>query len=247
MAVSGILNHTLAVVIVVVGLLSGALSVMRDLQEMYWPAQATRRRVFWGWVRIAFIIAAVMLWLDEHSKVTQLANEAVIMTVNCDQVFSRIPFSDGKIYLLEPQLRSGGLAIIYQGSSVENFYPVAGFLQRAYRCSVVNYGNQHGFEIRARFVLKTREVKSEGKGTTAGKILDETQHDIQIPEIDGNGASFSFYILNSTDTYLEIDVPALATFELGNKGGKRQQVPLRSSGMITEGQLFLDPLREPSS
>ncbi len=73
MPVTGMLGHTLAVILVVIGLLSGALAVLREVQLMYAPAKAGERRVFWAWVRIAFIVAAVLLWWDEHSKVQQLS------------------------------------------------------------------------------------------------------------------------------------------------------------------------------
>jgi hypothetical protein len=36
---------------------------------MYHPPAAPSKRVFWGFVRIAFVLAALILWLDEHSKV----------------------------------------------------------------------------------------------------------------------------------------------------------------------------------
>ena len=75
MAPSGILNQTFAIILVVVGLLSGSLSVLREIQLMYLPAKATDQRIFWAWVRIAFVIAAVLLWVDEHSKVGQLSTE----------------------------------------------------------------------------------------------------------------------------------------------------------------------------
>src|SRR5438105_15767297 len=69
MDVNGILPHLLAVIFIVVGLLSGVLSIVREIQQMYWPATAQSPRVFWAFVRIAFVLAAVILWLDEHSKV----------------------------------------------------------------------------------------------------------------------------------------------------------------------------------
>ncbi len=74
MPVTGMLGHTLAVILLVVGLLSGTFAVLRELQVMYAPAKATEKRVFWAWVRIAFIVAAVLLWWDEHSKVKQLSS-----------------------------------------------------------------------------------------------------------------------------------------------------------------------------
>jgi len=72
MPVTGFLSHTWAIVAIVIGLLSGALSVLREFQVMYFPPKAESKRVFWGWVRIAFVAAAILLWLDEHSKVKQL-------------------------------------------------------------------------------------------------------------------------------------------------------------------------------
>lgn len=42
---------------------------------MYAPTKAGEKRTFWAWVRIAFIVAAVLLWWDEHSKVKQLTSQ----------------------------------------------------------------------------------------------------------------------------------------------------------------------------
>jgi len=75
MAATGILNHTFSLVLIVVGLLSGALSVLREIQMMYAPPTANQRRVFWGWVRVAFVLAIALLWVDEHTKVIQLTAE----------------------------------------------------------------------------------------------------------------------------------------------------------------------------
>src|ERR1017187_441406 len=75
MPVAGFLNHTVAIVFLVVGLLSGVLAVVREVQLMYWPAKTTDKRAFWGFARIAFVIALILLWADEHSKVVQLADQ----------------------------------------------------------------------------------------------------------------------------------------------------------------------------
>jgi len=72
----GLLNHTVAIILLVIGLLSGAFAVFREIQLMYFPAKATERKVFWGFVRIAFVIAAALLWFDEHTKVEQLLTAA---------------------------------------------------------------------------------------------------------------------------------------------------------------------------
>lgn len=73
MAIPGLLNHTIAILLIVVGLLSGALSVVREVQLMYLPAKAQEKRLFWAFVRIAFVVAAILLWADEREKVGQLS------------------------------------------------------------------------------------------------------------------------------------------------------------------------------
>ena len=79
---SGFLNPTLAVVVIVIALLSGVLSIIREGQLMYAPAKAADKKVFWGWVRIAFILAACLSWWNEHSKVGELleATQAAYIT-----------------------------------------------------------------------------------------------------------------------------------------------------------------------
>lgn len=58
----------LELVLIVVALLSGALSIVRDLQKMYSPARTDDKRLFWGWVRIAFVISAVLVWWNAFSS-----------------------------------------------------------------------------------------------------------------------------------------------------------------------------------
>lgn len=76
MPITGFLSHTWAVVVIVFGLLSGTISVLREVQLMYFPPKTTTRRTFWSWVRIAFVVAVVLLWLDERSKVNQLLSRS---------------------------------------------------------------------------------------------------------------------------------------------------------------------------
>jgi hypothetical protein len=68
----GFLGQVIGVIFLAVGLLSGALSIIREVQLMYRPAAADRKRVFWAFVRIAFVISAVILLANEHSKVRSL-------------------------------------------------------------------------------------------------------------------------------------------------------------------------------
>jgi hypothetical protein len=48
MPVNGFLDPTIAVVIIVISLLSGILSLAREVQLMYFPAQADAQKTFWG-------------------------------------------------------------------------------------------------------------------------------------------------------------------------------------------------------
>jgi hypothetical protein len=44
---------------------------------MYFPPTVLSKKTFWGVVHIAFIIAALMLWADEHEKVLQLKSKPI--------------------------------------------------------------------------------------------------------------------------------------------------------------------------
>src|SRR5262249_14820130 len=66
---------TISYLLLVVALLSGPLAIAREIQLMYAPAKAEQKRAFWSLVRIAFVLAAVLLYFDEHSKVAQLTKE----------------------------------------------------------------------------------------------------------------------------------------------------------------------------
>ena len=41
---------------------------------MYAPPRTAQRQTFWAFVRIAFVVAAVLLWFDEHAKVVRLSS-----------------------------------------------------------------------------------------------------------------------------------------------------------------------------
>jgi hypothetical protein len=56
-------------VLLIIGLLSGVLAVFREVQMMYFPPKLTDKKIFWGYVRIAFVISMVLLLWDEHTKI----------------------------------------------------------------------------------------------------------------------------------------------------------------------------------
>jgi hypothetical protein len=75
MPVSGLVSYPFFVVVLVIALLSGVFSVVREVQIMYFlpvEAESRKKQIFWAFVRIAFVVAAVVLWLDERTKVTSL-------------------------------------------------------------------------------------------------------------------------------------------------------------------------------
>ena len=70
----GILNTFWLVALAIVALLSGGLSVIREVQMMYFPPRAARNTVFWAFVRIALAVALGMLFYNEKTKVKELQN-----------------------------------------------------------------------------------------------------------------------------------------------------------------------------
>jgi len=60
------------VVLLVVALMSGILSVIREWALIHASDKVNEKRLFWGCVRIAFVISAITLWAVEHSSVIEL-------------------------------------------------------------------------------------------------------------------------------------------------------------------------------
>jgi hypothetical protein len=243
MSIVGFLNPTIAVIILGIGLLSGILSIIREVQIMYLPAHLDRGKTFWAWSRIAFVIAAVLLWADEHSKVSELQANALVISLNCEPTSLPIPFSpEGKLYLLTSTVQ-GGLGVITRGPKQDQ-YPV---FQPTYRCSVINYGNVPLFSMKAPFNATSLEVVEDGKSRWhSGQVLASYPHEVEIVEVDGNGGRFAFYVQNGSDHYVEIEMPEYATFELAN-GSTRQKIRLRRSGIPEPHTIILEPVRASSS
>jgi hypothetical protein len=103
--------------IVVIGLLSGVLSVLREFQVMYWKPTAPKRVVFWAFVRIAFIISLGVSWFNaftsmkgrerdlhiaESAKISLAATNVTLQTRLDEASKSRLSV------LPDPSLRSVG-------------------------------------------------------------------------------------------------------------------------------------------
>lgn len=56
----------------VVALMTGLLSLIRELQGIYQPNVIQQRSLFWHSVFVAFIISSAILWIIEHQKVKRL-------------------------------------------------------------------------------------------------------------------------------------------------------------------------------
>lgn len=68
------LEYLLHLLLWVVALMTGFLSILRELLSIYRPKQGPRS-LFWNCIIIAFVISASILWFIEHQKITDLTNE----------------------------------------------------------------------------------------------------------------------------------------------------------------------------
>jgi len=76
--VVGFLGQTFKIVLLAITALTGVLSVLREFQVMYLPAAAGKQKMLWGFVRVAFVIAAFLAYADEHQKVSDLSRDRPI-------------------------------------------------------------------------------------------------------------------------------------------------------------------------
>lgn len=69
------IRYLLRLVLWVVALMTGVLSIMRELLGIYRPDEYQTRSLFWNCVIIAFIISAAILWFIEHQKAANLEKQ----------------------------------------------------------------------------------------------------------------------------------------------------------------------------
>jgi len=98
---NGFLGSTLALVLIIVGLLSGVLSIFREVQVMYFPTRVGQKKTFWGFVRIAAIVALIIVWRNEHSKAVEEHSKVVALTEGPKVIF------DKTIAIVPPEQRHG--------------------------------------------------------------------------------------------------------------------------------------------
>ena len=210
---------------------------------MYFPARASGHQVFWGFVRIALLVALVLLWLDERSKVSQLEVQAVIVSLECERIYQPAPFVDNKLFILTPTIEGAGLAIL-NGAPGQLYYQESPPSQK---CSITNYGNANVFQVVMLLKSATLEVLRSGSEFKSGNTLHSFDHPISVPEIGGNGDRFTFYIFNYSDYYIRVTAPDFVTIELGNER-KKQRAALRLSGFyFVDRETFLEPFKLPSA
>jgi hypothetical protein len=62
------LHYPIYMVLSVVALMSGILSLARELLQIYRKPQIPQRPIFWKFVIIAFILSAASLWVIDHKQ-----------------------------------------------------------------------------------------------------------------------------------------------------------------------------------
>jgi hypothetical protein len=63
-----LLRYQVIIVLGMVALMSGILSIAREVLLMYYPDQVHQRPLFWGCVRIAFIVSGLLALYGAHSR-----------------------------------------------------------------------------------------------------------------------------------------------------------------------------------
>jgi hypothetical protein len=69
------------VVLLMVALMSGILSIIREWVLIYHPDKVDKRRIFWGCVKIAFVLSALMAWFIEHHAVVEANHRLAELTM----------------------------------------------------------------------------------------------------------------------------------------------------------------------
>ncbi len=66
------LGYPYLLLVVVVVLMTGFLSLIREAAEIMWPGRDLKRTRFWNFLIIAFILSSFFLWYKEHQTVSKL-------------------------------------------------------------------------------------------------------------------------------------------------------------------------------
>ena len=74
----GHLRSVRQVVLLVVALMSGILSLFRELLLIYLPTQFNQRSLFWNCVRISFVISMIVVWWQQHQAIAKLQSDLKI-------------------------------------------------------------------------------------------------------------------------------------------------------------------------
>jgi hypothetical protein len=199
----GFLSYTFVVIFIVIGLLSGVLSLVREVQIMYLPAKASKRKMLWAFVRIATILSFVILWANEHDKVAQLSRAASLRSTrfvssydpafgeigkpllwnitfyNVGKDFATDAFGAGKIYLAPDTSEQSEKRVVEQFKaewerSIKSYGPGGATLPPV---SSPSSGESQGFWFTASGPLVTSDIlKSLLDGTQVIFVLDATRY-----------------------------------------------------------------------
>jgi hypothetical protein len=111
------------VVLLMVAFMSGILSIIREAILIHKPDTVHEKKLFWGCIRIAFFVSAIVLWGTEHHEVLTLnaeLNEATVprLKMEVDQIGigtagSEIPQLNGRttVFIVANVVNTGAPSI----------------------------------------------------------------------------------------------------------------------------------------
>lgn len=145
------------VVLLMVALMSGVLSILREVLALYSPERFTGRLPFWRFVWIAFIISVLFAWALEHNQNLQLRESLDILTrpnISGEVTFTSLASTEGQTVLVL------AVDMVNKGApSVVKFE----------RC-IITLSN--GEEVQAQLILPPiSDVSIEGSGNTPNLVL----------------------------------------------------------------------------
>jgi hypothetical protein len=115
-------RHALKILVIVVALMSGVLSLVRELVGIYAPGKVPQASLFWRCTWIAFILSAAIVWYTEHKKVRELEQK-----LSLPAIFSQIAVGANRDKTTTPEslqislilLNSWSGPIIYNVEKIE--------------------------------------------------------------------------------------------------------------------------------
>jgi hypothetical protein len=234
----GFLGNVWVLVFTIIGVLSGIVWVVREGVMIYYPEQANRRYAFWAFVRIAFVIAVVMMWLNEHSKVTQLIKlyqettmpklEGEIYQTITGQIAGTLKDGTQRLgptgVLLVVSIRNRGADSIAEGYKLQVFDPNSNLI-----------GNGSLQLIPPRFSLGDINLTNEA-------LLVNKTEEIPIPK-GGSRKGYLFFIVKDVDVGQLQNLGTKFVISFQDIAGK----PYSAQAVVTHNTITTEPFWFPGT